>query len=550
VPSNVDGDTSERIRQLEAELLAVREAKSDFEKRLAVEEQKASIIPELEQKLAESAALSDSLREEKSKAELDFAKTKEALSQTADNLARAEARVAELETQAKELSDRYDRLMVEKSELAKTGAHTQAVLDEKTAALAKLTVEFEATTKALAGANRETGDLQTQMAKLRETLAQEMKNAEEKLTLLKEAKEGMTQEFKVLAADVMKGHGETFSKQNKEQIDAVLAPLKESLTNFQQGLQAAHTETNRERVIMIEQIRSLTEASAKMSVETQNLTRALKGKAQTQGAWGEMILATILEKSGLRDGDEYVTQESHSDEDGARLRPDVVVNLPNNQRIVVDAKVSLTAFEAYVNGETDADRTAWLARHVDSMRRHIKTLSGKEYQQLSASGVDYVIMFVPIEGALAVALLEDPDLTAFAIERNVTIATPTTLMIALRTVRNVWQVERRNRNADAIAQRAGSLYDKFVGFIGDMDLIGTRLNLVQKAHKDAMGKLRDGRGSLFRQTEMLKELGAKTSKSLPSAALDDELENDAEAETFAPEVDEPLALEASRDMDI
>jgi DNA recombination protein RmuC len=379
-----------------------------------------------------------------------------------------------------------------------------------------------ATTSLLNEARRDNADLQAQIAKIRETLAQEMKNSEEKLALLQGAKERMTQEFKVLAEEVMKGHGETFSKQNKEQIDIVLAPLRESLTHFQQGLQVAHTESQRERVTMNEVIRKLSEDSAKMTTETHNLTRALKGKAQTQGAWGEMILTTILEKSGLREGQEFVTQESQLADDGTRLRPDVVVNLPNDQRIIIDSKVSLTAFEAYVNGENDVERNAQLIAHVQSMRKHIKALSGKEYHQLSSSSLNYVIMFVPIEGALAVALVEDPALTSYAIDLNVTIATPTTLMIALRTVNNVWQVERRNRNADAIASRAGLLYDKFVGFIQDMSLLGTRLEGVQKVYGQTMVKLRDGSGNLVRQAEMLKELGARTSKSLPMALLDGE----------------------------
>jgi DNA recombination protein RmuC len=332
----------------------------------------------------------------------------------------------------------------------------------------------------------------------------------------------MTAEFKVLADSIMVSHGETFTKQNKEQVEGILAPLREKLSEFQKGLDTAHTESIKERATLAEQIRSLTETSAKMTGETQNLTRALKGKAQTQGAWGEMILSTILEKSGLREGEEYIKQASHIGEDGARLRPDVIVNLPGGQKVVLDAKVSLKAFEEFVNAPSDVERAAALTRHIVSVRAHIKELSAKDYHSAVGSDLDYVVMFVPIEGALAVALQEEPNLTSLAAEANVAIATPTTLMIALRTIANVWQVERRNRNAEEIASRAGKIYDKFVGFLGDMDDLGGRIDKAKESFQDAMGKLSGGRGNILRQVEQLKSLGAKTSKSIPGALLDDD----------------------------
>jgi DNA recombination protein RmuC len=262
-----------------------------------------------------------------------------------------------------------------------------------------------------------------------------------------------------------------------------------------------------------------------MTSETENLTQALKGKSQMQGAWGEMVLKTILDRSGLREGEEYVTQESRVTEEGARLRPDVVVTLPGGQQVVIDSKVSLAAFTAYVSAETDAEREAQLSFHLDSIRTHIKALSEKEYQQVIISELNFVIMFVPIEGALAVALQNDPALTGFATEKDVAIATPTTLMLALKTIANLWQVERRNRNADAIAERAGKLYDKFVGFLDDMKSIGERLNQAQASYAGAMDKLSDGKGNLVRQVELLKSMGAKTGKSIPPELLDsDEIE--------------------------
>lgn len=260
-----------------------------------------------------------------------------------------------------------------------------------------------------------------------------------------------------------------------------------------------------------------------MSTETKALTRALKGKSQTQGAWGEMVLARILEQSGLREGEEYVTQESHATEDGGRLRPDVVVNLPEGRRIVIDSKVSLTAFEEHVNAEEEAVRAGALARHVASLRGHVRGLGEKAYQtNVAGAGLDYVIMFVPIEGAFAAALGEDPDLTGFAAEKNVAILTPTTLMLALRTIANVWQVDRRNRNAEKIAERAGLLYDKFAGFVDDLQKIGGRIQDTRVAWDRAMGKLAQGNGNLLRQVEQLKTLGARTTKALPTDLADDD----------------------------
>lgn len=356
-------------------------------------------------------------------------------------------------------------------------------------------------------------------AALEATLEQEHKQATEKLALLVDAKNSMTQEFKILADNAMKTQGETFSKQNKEQIDALLNPLREKLGEFNQSVQTATKEGNKERAILAERIQSLTESSAKMTAETTNLTKALKGDQQTQGAWGEMILASILERSGLREGQEYTSQESHTHEDGSRVRTDVIINIPDGQKIIVDSKVSLVAFERYVNAP-DADKAAHLSAHMVSLRNHIKTLASKEYQFAAGSHLDYVVMFIPIEGALAAALHNDPALTSFAVENNVAIATPTTLMMALRTVANVWQVERRNRNAEAIAERAGKIYDKLAGFVDDMTGLGRQLELAKGCYEKGMSKLHTGRGNLLNQVEQLKTLGAKTSKTLPSSDED------------------------------
>lgn len=463
-----------RVEQLVLEVSALQTSRATLERDLALEHQKASRTLDLERLVQEKSALFEGARDGRVVAERDLARASEALGQTERRLA--------------------------------TAAQQFSTLDG----------EARATRQELAA-------LQATHSTLKETLTQQTKQADEKLGLLAEAKDRMTQEFKVLADELMKQHGKAFADHNKEQIGGMLGPLHTKLGEFQQGLQAAQTDSAKERATLAEQIRALTDTSAKMSSETANLTRALKGDSQAQGAWGEMILSTILERSGLREGEEYVTQDSHTMDDGGRLRPDVIVNLPGGpgkKRMIIDAKVSLTAFEAHVSAANDAERARHLTDHVRSMRSHINALSAKEYSRIGDGALDYVIMFVPIEGALAAALQIDPALTSHAVKQNVTIATPTTLMIVLRTIENLWQVERRNANADEIAKRAGLLYDKFVSFVEDLDGVGKGLNAARTSYDSAFSRLSIGGGNLIGQAQKLKDLGAKTSKTLPSRLLE------------------------------
>lgn len=363
----------------------------------------------------------------------------------------------------------------------------------------------------------EKGEAEQTVAALGEALRQQRAQTEEKLALLNDARERMSQEFRVLADAVMRAHSQEFGERNRAQIGALLDPVREKLGEYQQGLQATRLESARERAALGAQIRALAEASAAMTTETAGLTRALRGQAQVQGAWGEMVLATVLERAGLRAGEEFSAQVNLMGAEGQRLRPDVVVNLPGGQAIVVDAKVSLIAFARHVNAEDAAARAAHLAAHVGSMRAHIRELAERRYPTAIGGALDFVIMFVPIEGALAAAVQAAPELTALAAECRVAIATPTTLLIALRTVANVWQVDRRNRNAEEIARRAGSLYDKFVGFLEDLGAVGARLDQARESYDKAMAKLSSGKGNLVRQAEQLRELGASTGRSMPPA---------------------------------
>ncbi|UJW84898.1 DNA recombination protein RmuC [Devosia sp. SL43] len=356
---------------------------------------------------------------------------------------------------------------------------------------------------------REKGaELLAQLSALRARFDEQTKQSEENLARFLGARQQMTDEFKAIAGDVLKSHSETFSRQNREQVDTLLKPLNDKIVEFQSGMLT-------DRATMAEQIRALAASNLQITTEANNLTRALKGNSQTQGAWGEMILSTILERSGLREGEQFITQQSHTGDNGSRVRTDVEVLMPNNDRLVIDSKVSLNAFEAYTSSDEE-DRTLHLQAHINSIRTHIKTLGDKSYHRHSGSKMDYVMMFVPIESALATAIQADAGLVEFGMSRGVMLTTPTTLMTVLRTVRNVWDIEKRHQNAEQIAERAGALYEKVVGFLTTMDKVGTNLDRAQQTFADAKNQLASGKGSVVRQVEMLRELGAKSSKPLPS----------------------------------
>ncbi len=342
---------------------------------------------------------------------------------------------------------------------------------------------------------------------------------ERQIADLKQAKEEMKNAFAVSADTLMKTHSESFKTQNKDQIDALLSPLKKDIDDFKRSLGDAHLETSKQHGSLKQQIEQLAQQSASVSKEAENLARALKGDVQMQGAWGEMIVDTILSRLGLREGVEFSRQETFTGEDG-RARTDYIVNLPTGERLIIDSKVSLVDFEAFVNETCEATRAERLGAHARSLRNHMKSLASKEYQARVGTRLDFVIMFVPIEAALGAALKADDALTLDALDNKVAIATPTTLTTQLKTVAAMWRVERQHRNAEEIAARAGALYDKFVGFAGDMQAIGLRLGQLDGAYQEAMKKLSGGAGNLVRQTELLKALGATTAKALPKPLLD------------------------------
>lgn len=346
----------------------------------------------------------------------------------------------------------------------------------------------------------------------------EARGLERQIADLKEAKDEMRRQFAETAGALLAQHSDNFKKQNSEQIGHLLQPLKSDIDAFKKTLGDAHVEASKQHGSLKEQIEQLARQSAAVSKEAENLSRALKGNVQMQGAWGELIVDTILQRLGLRENVEYTRQESFTDTEG-RARTDYIVKLPQGDSVIIDSKVSLVDFERFVNADDDNVRAQHLSAHARSLRSHVKGLSLKEYQSRVGTRIDFVIMFVPIEAALGAALTADETLTLDALDQKIAIATPTTLTTTIQTIAAMWKVERQNRNADAIADRAGKLYDKFVGFISDLSMIGDRIAQAGSTYEKAVTKL-TGAGGLVRQAEMLKAMGAKAGKSLPAELLE------------------------------
>lgn len=337
--------------------------------------------------------------------------------------------------------------------------------------------------------------------------------------------EELSNRFKVLASEILEDKSKRFTEQNQSNLNDLLGPLNVKITEFQNKVQEVYVKEGQDRSALAEQVKQLMALNNQLSKDAHNLTSALKGQAKTQGNWGEFILERVLEASGLRKGYEYDVQESHTREDSSRAQPDVVVHMPEDRHLIVDAKVSLKAYEEYANSETDHQRDAAIRRHLDSVRGHIKDLSGKNYQKLYAlKSLDFVLMFIPVEPAFMLAIAHDSDLWQDAWKKNVLLVSPSTLLFVLRTVAHLWRQEQQNRNAHEIANRGADLYDKLVGFVKDLESVGTKLKDAQNVYEDAHNKFTSGRGNVIRQAEMLKELGVKPTKHLPQKLIDSALD--------------------------
>ncbi len=329
-----------------------------------------------------------------------------------------------------------------------------------------------------------------------------------------------TKEFENLANKILEEKTSKFTEQNKENLKNILTPLQDKIQLFEKKVEDTHKESIDYHAALRQQIIGLREMNEQMSKETLNLTKALKGDSKMQGNWGELILERVLEKSGLEKGREYEVQQSFVTEDGNRVFPDVVINLPDGKKMIVDSKVTLTAYERYVNEENENDKAQYLKEHVISLKRHVDQLSEKNYHDLyQMESPDFVLLFIPIESAFALALNEDTSLYNKAFEKNIVIVTPSTLLATLRTIDSMWTNQKQQENALEIARQAGALYDKFEGFVTDLVKVGNKIKDSKTEYDNAMSKLVDGSGNLINRVENLKKMGAKAKKSLPENIL-------------------------------
>ncbi len=356
-------------------------------------------------------------------------------------------------------------------------------------------------------------------------LEAERRQSADKLSTLQqsaqEAKAVLSDQFKNLANEILEEKSRRFAEQNQQNLDTLLKPLQEKLTDFRKQVDETYQSEARERFALKQEVEKLAGLNLRMTDETRALTNALKGESKTQGDWGELVLETILENSGLRKGEEYLVQDTQTISDGSRLQPDVVIRLPESKHLVIDSKVSITAYTRYMQSDDEDVKISELNSHVLSIKQHIQGLSAKNYQDLYGVGsIDFVLMFIPIEPAFLAAMRHAPEIYQDALKKNIVIVCPSTLLATVRTVAHLWRQEQQNRNAQEIARQCASLYDKFVGFVEDLDKVGQRLEQAQVSYSDAVGKLKTGRGNLIRTAENVKKLGVKPNKSLPSKLTD------------------------------
>ncbi|MFZ4054759.1 MAG: DNA recombination protein RmuC [Polynucleobacter sp.] len=365
-------------------------------------------------------------------------------------------------------------------------------------------------------------DLAIQNAiRLEAELASERRQALARLESLNEAKEALTAQFKNLANDILEDKSKRFVEQNATSLDALLKPLQTKLTEFKEQVSTSYQNEARERFALKSEIERLSNLNLRMSDETRSLTQALKGDSKVQGNWGELVLESVLESSGLRKGEEFVVQDSHTQADGSRLQPDVVIHLPEGRHLVVDSKVSITAYARYAEALTPEIGQAELNLHIQSIRQHMQGLSSKNYSALHGLGaIDFVLMFIPIEPAFIAAMKAAPNLQDEALAKNIVLVCPSTLMATLRTVAHLWRQDQQNRNALEISRQCGALYDKFVGFVEDLQKLGQRLEQAQSSYHDAFGKLKSGKGNLIRAAEKVRALGVKPSKLIDNRLIE------------------------------
>jgi DNA recombination protein RmuC len=431
------------------------------------------------------------------------------------------ARVPVLDAALAHAQDEAVRLNGLMTNLRGEASGLQSALAGEREALATLRSERADLHTAREALHGQVGSLRGEVAELTTRLDAERGQSQEKLALLQAAGDAMKNEFKTLATDILEEKSKRFTEQNATNLGQLLDPLRTRLQDFQGKVELFYDNEGKQRSALQQQVTQLMDLNRVLSDEARNLTQALKGSNKAQGNWGELILERVLEASGLRRDFEYYVQQSHPDAEGRRQIPDVIVHLPEERKLVIDAKVSLLAYEQCVRAETDEARAAAQARHLQSVRQHIKGLSAKNYQELySLKSLDFVLMFIPVEPAFMLAIQADDQLFMDAWQRNVLLVSPSTLLFVVRTVEYLWRQEAQSQNAQAIADKGRDLYNKLAAFVDDLEDVGKAIDKAQKAYGLAYGKLVGGKGNAIRQAEMLKQLGVKPTKNFSAGALE------------------------------
>lgn len=362
---------------------------------------------------------------------------------------------------------------------------------------------------------RERSNLESDRIRLITQLDEERRRSEEKMAVFNDTRQELQMQFKNLANQIFEEKTRAFANQSRANLDTILTPFKDKIGEFEKKVAEAYATEGKERHSLMREVQRLQELNQKIGQDAENLTKALKGDTRAQGAWGEIILERILEESGLRKGIEYDSQGGFRDAEGRLLKPDVVVHLPEDKEIVVDSKVSLIAYERYVRAETEAEREGAIRDHLLSINSHLRNLETKKYDELPGlKSLDFVLMFIPIESAFMLAIDRDNEIFRKAFNQNIMIVSPSTLLVTLRTIQNIWRYEYQNRNALEIAEKAGNLYDKFVGFVADLEKIGEQIESTRKVYDGAHNKLVSGRGNLVARAQSLIDLGVKSRKQL------------------------------------
>lgn len=370
--------------------------------------------------------------------------------------------------------------------------------------------------------NQESNHLRESNAELNKMLEHERAHTQEKVVLLEGAKQQLANEFKVLANQIFDSKQTQLTEYNKQSVEAAIKPMNAALESFKQRVETVHKEDLEGRASLVEQLKQLQTLNSKMSTEAQNLTQALKGDSKTQGNWGELILERLLERSGLREGVEFDREKSFVSDEGRRLRPDVIINLPDKKHIVVDSKVSLLHYEQALNSETKYLRETALKQHLKSLKNHIDALAEKRYEHLERlNAPDFTLMFLPVEGAYLMAIEADSSIFEHAFEKSVAVVTPTTLFTTLKTIEQLWRYERQSENTVKLIRRAAEVHDKFVGFVETFEKVGTQFDTAHKSYQKARNQMMQGSGNLIRQAEMLKDLAGKTKKEIPEHLLEE-----------------------------